>query len=242
MTTSLANRLAAWVPATLLIAGSLAFILGGSRHPHVNPTTMGPLGTNEFYRHFAHTVLSTPGWQAFHTLILIGPVAWALAAAAVVRLFGERGTALAEVGRHALGIGAVLWALAFVLDGYVAPRYAQAVISADASSAASAVATFSANAFTMARIGMISIVLIGIAVLSLAAALLLETRARSWSGIVGAAGLFVGSWPVVAALSGEFYPGPFTSVYWTATALAIGLWFLLLGTTFVRPWKAGADR
>jgi hypothetical protein len=39
-----------------------------------------------------------------------------------------------------------------------------------------------------------------------------------------------GTWPAIAAMRGEFFPGPFTSPYWSLTALSIGLWFILLGT------------
>jgi len=43
-------------------------------------------------------------------------------------------------------------------------------------------------------------------------------------------GVAAGTWPAIAAMRGEFSPGPFTSPYWTLIALSIGLWFLLLGT------------
>src|SRR5688500_9047607 len=118
------QRLDAWFPALLLIAGSVAFIGGGSRHPHVNSRTMPMAGSDEYFRHFASTILSMPNWEFFHTLILIGPVLWALGAAGYVRLLPQRGTAIAEVGRTAMLMGAGLWALAFVLDGFVAPRHA----------------------------------------------------------------------------------------------------------------------
>ena len=223
------SRLDAWIPAALLFPGSLAFLGGGSRHPHVNAMTMPAPGSDEYFRHFAGMMLAMPRWELIHTLILVGPVLWALAAAGITRLFPDRATALGDVARTALITGATLWALAFVLDGYVGPRHAQALIAAGPGSDAATIATFGANAFTMARIGMISIALMGAAVLTMSAGLLFGARLRSWRAFVGGTGLLVGAWPLCATVTGEFSPGPFTSVYWTATALALGVWFLLLG-------------
>jgi hypothetical protein len=228
------TRLDAWLPALLLFLGSAAFVGGGSRHPHVNGGTMGPPGSDEFFRHFAAMILNMPDWELFHTLILVGPVLWALAAGGTVRLLPARAASFGDVGRAALLMGAALWAVAFVLDGYVGPRFAKAVSLAGLGSDAAAIATFGANAFTMARIGMISVVLIGAAAFAFGAALLFDARIRSWRAAVGATGLLVGAWPALAALGGEFYPGPFTSAYWTPTAISLGLWFLLLGTVLPR--------
>jgi len=129
---------------------------------------------------------------------------------------------------------ALAGALAFVLDGFVAPRHAESIAAAGVGADASAIAAFGANAFTMARIGLISVTLMGAATLAFGAALLFEARLWSWRGFVGATGLLVGAWPFVAAVSGEFYPGPFTSVHWTATAISLGLWYLLLGSALPR--------
>lgn len=233
-TTQRPGRLDAWLPALLLFAGSVVFIGGGSRHPHVNSMTMPPAGSDEYFRHFAAMILGAPDWQLFHTLILAGPVLWALGAAGTVRLLPERAKGIGEVASTALLMGGALWALAFVLDGFVAPRYAASMASAGAGADSAAIAAFGANAFTMARIGLISVTLMGVATLGFGAALLFDARLWSWRGFVGATGLLVGAWPLVAAASGEFNPGPFTSVYWTATALSLGLWYLLLGTALLR--------
>lgn len=223
-------RLDPWLPALLLCAGSAAFLGGGSRHPHVNSMTMPPAGSDEYFRHFAAVILGLPRWEAFHMLILVGPVLWALGASGAVRLLPPRARGIGDVGRGAVLMGAALWALAFVLDGFVAPRLAMAVAAARVGADGAAIAAFGTNAFTMARLGLISFTLMGVATLAFGAALMLGARLRSWRGFVGATGLLVGAWPLVAALRGEFDPGPFTSVYWTATAISIGLWYLLLGT------------
>jgi hypothetical protein len=224
------SRLDAWLPAALLIAGSVAFLGGGSQHPRVNVMTMPPAGSDEYFRHFAQMMLSMPNWHLIHTLLLMGPVLWALGAAGSTRVLPRRAGVLGDIGRTALLAGASLWALAFVLDGYVGPRYARAVMSAGVGADAGAIAAFGTNAFTMARIGMVSVVLIATSALALGAALLFDARTRSWRMLVGATGVLVGAWPLFATLQGEFSPGPFTSVYWTRTAISLGTWFLLLGT------------
>lgn len=233
-TTQRPGRLDAWLPALLLFAGSAVFIGGGSRHPHVNGMTMPPVGSDDFFRHFAAMILGMPDWQVFHMLILVGPVLWALGASGTVRLFPERARGIGEVGRTALLMGGALWALAFVLDGFVAPRHAESIAAAGIGADGAAIAAFGANAFTMARIGLISVALMGAATLAFGAALLFDARLWSWRALVGATGLLVGAWPLVAGLSGEFYPGPFTSEHWTSTAISLGLWYLLLGTTLPR--------
>jgi hypothetical protein len=229
------SRLDVWIPALLMMAGSVVFIGGGSRHPHVNANSgMGTMGSDEFYRHFAGMIQSMPNWELFHTLILIGPLLWALGATGATKALAPRATVVGDVARSALLMGAALWALAFVLDGYVAPRYARVLVAAGPGSDAGAIATFGANAFTMARLGMISVVLMGAAVAGFGAALLFDTKRLSFRAGVGATGLLVGAWPALAAMRGQFYPGPFTSVYWTATAVAFGLWFLFFGVAILR--------
>jgi hypothetical protein len=232
MLTPSRSRLDVWLPTVLLVVGTLVFFVGGGRHPHVNANSgMATPGSDEFFRQFARMIVDRPSWERFHTLILLGPVLWALAAAGVVRCLPSRVAALADVGRTALVLGAALWALAFVFDGYVGPRYARAVIDAGPTADAVALATFGANAFTMARIGMLSVALLGTAVLTFGAALVFDLRTRPWSATVGALGVLLGAWPLIATLRGDFSPGPFTTLYWTPLAVALGAWFLLLATT-----------
>jgi hypothetical protein len=222
-------RLDAWLPALLLVAGSLIFLGAGRHHPIIN-ASLGPIGSDEFYRTFAAHMLHMPNWESFHLGILAGPLLWTLGAAGIARLISVKATPLAEVGRTALMLGASLWAVAFVLDGYVGPRLAQAIAAAGVGADALAIKTFSTNQYMMARLGMLSMVLIGGAILVISAAMLVESRRRSWRAVVGALGVLVGGWPLIAAARGEFWPGPFTSPYWTATAISLGVWFLLLAS------------
>lgn len=222
-------RLDTWLPALLLVAGTLIFLGAGRHHPIIN-ATLGPPGSDEYFRAFAGHMLHMPNWESIHLGILVGPVLWTLGVAGIARLVSARATPLADVGKTALMLGASLWAVAFVLDGYVGPRLAQVIAAAGVGADALAIKTFSTNQYMMARLGMLSLVLIGGAILVISAAMLLDLRLRSWRAVVGGLGVLVGGWPLVAAARGEFWPGPFTSPYWTATAVSLGIWFLLLGT------------
>ncbi len=222
-------RMEAWLPALLLMAGSLVFLGAGRQHPIID-ATLGPAGSDEYFRSFAAHMLHIPNWESMHLGILAGPVLWTLGVAGIARLLATKAVPLADIGKTALMLGAGLWAIAFVLDGYVGPRLAQTIASAGVGADALPIRTFAINQFTMARLGMLAIILIGAAILVLSGAMLVGVRIRSWQAGVGGLGLFIGGWPLIAAAQGEFSPGPFTSPYWTLTALSLGLWFLLLGT------------
>jgi len=166
-----------------------------------------------------------------HALILAGPVLWALGAAGAARLLPAGAAALGETGRAALLLGAAAWGVAFVLDGFVAPVLARNIVSVtNPAELPGALAPFRTSQLTMARLGTVSVVLIGAAATAFGLALLTAARAASWRGVVGASGVLVGLWPMIAAARGEFVPGPFTSPYWTLTALATGIWFAALAT------------
>jgi len=227
------SRLDGWLPALLLFAGSALFLGAGRLHPQIN-ASLGAVGTPAFYRAFAAHMLHTPNWGDMHLGILLGPVLWALACSGVARLLSPRASVIGDFGRSALMLAAGLWSVAFVLDGYVGPKLAAAIVDAGVSHDAQAIGAFSANQLTMARLGMLSIVLVGAAMSAFGIGLLIESRLRSWRSAVGAVGVALGAWCLVAALGGEFYPGPFTSRYWSLTALSIGFWFLLLGTVLPR--------
>ena len=237
------SRIDALLPAALMVAGTVAFFAGGVRHPHVN-ASLGPMGSDEFYRGFAHTILHTPNWESMHAMILAGPVLWALGAAGLARLLPGRAAAFGEVGRTALLLGAGLWAIVFVLDGFIAPSLARGVEGAAASAAAadarSVFTAFQVNQRMVGRLGTVSMVLLGVAECALAVAVLLSaagarTAAALWRAAVGSVGLLVGLWPLVATLRGEFAPAPFTSQYWALTALSTGLWFVALATAVRAP-------
>jgi hypothetical protein len=233
------GRIDAWLPAALLAAGSAAFLGAGRLHPRIT-AALGPVSSDDFFRAFAAEILQVHNWETMHTLILLGPVLWAIAAVGTARLLPPRTSALGDAATGALLLGAAFWAVGFVLDGFVTPVHARTVAAAGVGSDATALAAFRITQLTMARLGMFSIVLVGAAVIAFGAALLVGTRARSWRTAVGVSGLLVGAWPAVAALQGEFSPGPFTSPYWSLTALSLGLWFLALGSVLPGLDRGGA--
>ena len=236
-----ATRLDRWLPALLLAAGSVVFLAAGRLHPIVNSATMPEAGSADYFRAFAATMLQMHNWESVHLGILVGPVLWAIAAAGAVRALPARTAALGDIGRQALLLGATLWAIAFVLDGYVGPRLAAAIAAAGVGNDAVAINAFQANQLTMARLGTLSVVLMAVAALIFGAALLAGATLRSWRMGVGVLGIAVGAWPMIAAATGEFYPAPFTSTYWSLTALSFGVWFLLFGVALVRGGRAPRD-
>jgi hypothetical protein len=223
------SRLDAWLPTILLFTGTAVFLGAGLRHPLINES-LGQIGTDGFFRMFAAEMLHTPNWHAMHLGILLGPVFWALAGASTVRLLPARATSLGDVGKGALLLAGGLWSVAFVLDGFVGPGLAEAIAAAGVGADRVAINAFRANQLTMARLGMLSVVLMGAAMLTFGTSLLIDSTLRSWRAVVGALGVLAGAWPAIAAMTGEFFPGPFTSSYWSLTALSIGIWFVLLGT------------
>jgi len=227
------NRLAPWLSFILLAAGSLIFIGGGRLHPHVG-NALGPLGSAGYFLHFAQTIVTTPGWVPIHMMILIGPVLWALAAPGIRAALPEGGAPLWATAQVSLAVSATLWIVVFVVDGFVAPVFAQALAAGSAVAPdPSLLASFAANQTTVIRVGLISWILNGVAI-ALFSIGLLFTQGRSYLRMaVGVTGLLVGAWPTVAAITGEFLPGPFTSEVWKETALATSIWYLLLGITLV---------
>ncbi|HEY7095732.1 MAG TPA: hypothetical protein VH437_03355 [Terriglobales bacterium] len=107
----------------LLLLGGVIFLWGGKNHPAIN-AQLGPLGSEEFFRHFVAHVLGTPNWQAIHTGILAGPVLWVLGAVALWdRLRRAEESQWSSLALVALALGGLTWAVAFVFDGFVAPYY-----------------------------------------------------------------------------------------------------------------------
>lgn len=227
------NRLTSWLPLILLFAGSVIFIGGGRLHPHVG-AAIGTLGSAEYFLHFAQTIVSTANWVPMHLMILAGPVMWALAAPSIRYALPASGSTLWATAQTSLVISAALWAVVFVVDGFVAPVYANAMVGASQSGADPSLLTvFAANQTTVIRLGLISWILNGVAIALFSIGLLVG-RGRSYLRAgVGAIGILIGVWPIVAALTGEFIPGPFTSELWKETALATSVWYVALGVALV---------
>ncbi|MDQ3698671.1 MAG: hypothetical protein M3373_11710 [Gemmatimonadota bacterium] len=223
----------AWGAAVILILGSLLFLSGGRAHPAIS-VAIGA-GPDDFFRAFAEKVQHTGGWHAMHMLILIGPLCWAIAAPALLDAIHPAARGLTSVARSALLLSGALWAVAFVLDGFGAPVYANALTAAGSSSIdAGVLASFQANAIMMSRLGLVSWVAGGLGIVILGGSLLAPIVRTPWRVAVGVSGILIGAWPLIAAVEGEYAGGPFTSQYWMENALAVGVWYFALASCGLR--------
>ena len=219
--------------ALLLTAGTLVFLWGGAQHPQTD-SSLGPLGTPEYFRAFAQHVAGHVGWQNIHTGILAGPILWVLGSVGLAKRFSrEIDAGWSMLGLVSMGLGAAAWAVVFVQDGFVTPHLAAAVM--EAGSSLDAVHAFRANQEIVIRLGLVSWLLIGFGIASIsAAAWTSQDQARLIRLVLVPAGFLVGLWPLVAWVVGVFRPGPFTSGTWTATAILTSCWFLVAAAALVR--------
>jgi hypothetical protein len=213
--------------AAILIFGSLLFLSGGRTHPGIG-VALGA-GPDDFFREFAAKVVHTHGWHAMHLLILIGPLCWAVAAPALLDALSPEARPVTSVARSALLLSGGLWAVAFVLDGFGAPVFANVVAGGGPPGLADgALVSFQAIAIMMSRLGLVSWVLGGLGMALLGGSLLAPGARTRWRMAVGAAGIAIGAWPLLAALEGEYAGGPFISRFWMMNALAVALWYVAL--------------
>lgn len=229
-------RPAAWGSSALLVVGSALFIAGGAQHPRAS-TDFGPLGSDQFWHSFAAHITHHPNWIAIHVLILLGPILWALGVPARQGAANERSHDAAEtlehLARRSILLGAMLWTVAFVIDGFVAVQTATSIAAASTTELPGLLAVFRFHQHTMARLGLIAWVLIGLTMALYGASAIIRARAFGARPLIGAWGVVVGLWPIVAALTGEFDPGPFTSRLWNVTALASAFWFTTYGVSLL---------
>lgn len=225
------SRTGAIVGGSLAILGSIAFMYGGSFHPHVN-SDMGALGTEPFYLHFIAAILETPHWERFHAMILIGPVLWALSIAGLAHTVDDKRRPIWQIATQAMAIGGALWAATFALDGFVSALHARVVAGA-ATPMMQAITyrDFVANQNVVARFGQAGWFAFALGITTIGILLASAFRQAPRRAILGASGIAIGGWSVFACLSGRFSPAPFTSHYWTLTALVTATWFAAFGAT-----------
>jgi hypothetical protein len=215
----------------LLIVGGVVFIWGGSQHPPTD-ARLGAIGSEEFFRNFVRHVVEHGNWQLIHTAILAGPVCWALGGVgASLMLRGHGEASFSTLGIVALAMGATAWAVTFVFDGFVALRYAQTIAAHPQGDITALLIGFQANQVVVIRLGLVSLILIGLGMAALGASGVIAAtgRARVAKQVIGAAGILLGAWPTVAWATGIFDPGPFTSSLWPPTALLTTAWFMAIG-------------
>lgn len=233
----------ALLPGVLFVLGSILFLAGGKSHPMID-SSLGAMGSVEFYQSFATHVRAAPHWEAIHDLILIGPVLWALAASGVHAALPRAGDALWGVARTSVALGASAWVVAFALDGHNARAYADAIAAAtDPATLTDRAFQFSISTRLVGYFGRLGWMLMSLPFAAYGAGLLLEAGATVWRRVLGAAGALVGGWMLFELLRGDFTPAPFTSHYWRYTALAAGIWSIAFGFTIAaRRYPTGAAR
>ncbi len=223
------NRLHDFLSGLLFIAGTLVFLNGGRQHPRID-SSLGLPGSVEYFHNFAGHVLQHHDWEGIHAQILAGPVLWALGALALAERRRRAGESRwSGLGSTALLLGAGCWIVAFVFDGFVAPRIARTLAADEGQLSPAYLSEFAANAEVVIRAGLVSWLLIGFSAAAFGVSLAVERRAGTFQRVVSWVGIPLGLASIAAWLSGSFIPGPFTSPLWTPIAIATGLWFLLAG-------------
>jgi hypothetical protein len=215
----------------LFVLGSVLFLAGGKSHPSIN-STLGVMGSVQFYQAFADHVRSAPHWEAIHDLILIGPVLWALAASGVHSVLPRSGDPLWAIARTSFILGAAAWVVAFALDGHNARAYSDAIAAAsDPVVLADRAFQFSISTRLVGYFGRLGWMLVSLPFAAYGAGLLLGAPASLWRKILGASGILLGVWMLYELVSGAFTPAPFTSQYWRYTALGTAAWVSAFGAT-----------
>lgn len=236
------ERAAEFLAGTCLIVGSVVFLWGGAQHPATGPE-LGPLGSETYFRNFARHVVEHAAWQNIHTGILAGPILWALGIWAVRKwLPVEKDSVLISMGLAAILLGSAGWSVTFVIDGFVAPVQASAVLVGEPQQGA-ALTSFMALQEFVIRLGLVSWLLLSAGLAALGAMMLAcATTWRSFRYLFGLVGAVLGLWSVLAWAVGIFRPGPFMSAAWIPTAIATALWFLVLGFAIAWPTASRSKR
>src|SRR5205823_3218613 len=100
----------------LLVGGSLVFVYGGAFHPHIN-SSIGTLGSAEFFDNFRMKIAHHGAWEQIHTMIMAGPLLWLIG----IRAFWSDRNDWTRMATTAMTLAATVWSVAFVFDGFVAP-------------------------------------------------------------------------------------------------------------------------
>jgi hypothetical protein len=203
--------------SALLVLGSCLFVYGGAFHPKIN-SSLGQIGSAEFFQRFYEHIAHLGAWEFIHTLILLGPVLWLLG----IDSFWWSENRWNNTARKAMTFAATAWAVTFIFDGFVAPFIVRMLPPEVGRS------MLAANQVVVIRLGLVAWLMLGFSMVCGGVGVLITDPPRSrrvWSQV----GMLLGTWPFVAWALGLFLPGPFTSRYWNATAVGTALWFLIAG-------------
>jgi len=205
----------------LMVIGSLVFVYGGAFHPRIN-SSLGVLGSPEFFQNFYMHIAHHRSWEFIHGLILAGPLLWLIGAGS----FWSDRNGWTRMATTAMTLAATAWAVTFVFDGFVAPNIVRRLTPETGWYA------LSANQDVVIRMGLVSWLMLGFSMIAGGIGTLVSRRTRGAS-VLAWVGILLGVWPFIAWATGTFLPGPFTSQYWNATAVSTALWFLVVGVFLV---------
>ena len=201
-----------------MVIGSLLFVYGGALHPHIN-SSIGTLGSAEFFENFRMKILHHGSWERIHAMILAGPLLWLIG----VRSFWDDRHGWTRTAVTAMTLAATIWSVAFVFDGFVA-SYIVRSLPGDAGRNALAV-----NQNVVIRLGLISWLALGFSMIAGGVGILASENRSRTSSTLSWIGIALGLWAFIAWITGLFLPGPFTSPYWNVTAVSVAFWFLAVG-------------
>jgi len=226
----------------LLIVAGLWSSVGGVLHPGTGDPALGAGGSIEYWFNFAAITAGFASWEGVHVSIMAGRVLMALGGVGLFWLLRERGERqFSSLALMALGIGATLWAVAFIFDGYVALTQAQAVMrETDAAHQAGAIAGLRGAETVLNRAGLVGITIFGLGQAAFGASILVAgiwpdgSLARPLRLIIGYAGIILGLFPAFGWLTGMLTPSPFNSPLWRPFASLIVAWFIAVGIALVR--------
>jgi len=201
----------------LIVVGSLLFAGGGAFHPKIN-SSLGALGSPEFFQNFYMHIVHHSSWRLIHGMILAGPVLWLLGLGA----FWSDRMGWARMANTSMTLAATAWAATFVFDGFVAPDIVRWMTPE------TGLYQLAINQDAVIRLGLVSWLALGFAMMAGSVGILLANRSGG-AKVLARIGVPLGAWPFIAWATGTFLPGPFTSRYWNVTAVSTALWFLAVG-------------
>ena len=205
----------------LLVIGSFVFVYGGALHPKIN-SSLGAIGSEEFFQNFYMHIAHHGSWELIHGMIMAGPLLWLVG----IGSFWRDRSSWNETAKTAMTVAATAWAVTFVFDGFVAPSIVRWLTPEVGRY------QLAANQVVVIRMGLVSWLMLGFAMIAGSIGTLGSNRPRS-AKVLSWVGIPLGVWPFIAWVTGLFIPGPFTSQYWNVTAVGTAIWFLAAGVSLL---------
>jgi hypothetical protein len=190
---------------------------GGAFHPKIN-STLGALGSQEFFTNFYMHIQHHAAWEAIHGMIMAGPLLWLLGVGA----FWRDRSGWTRMAMSAITLAATVWSVTFVFDGFVAPNIVRWMTPENG------LYFLAVNQTAVIKFGLVAWVMLGASMIAGCVGILASMRSKG-ARILAWIGIPLGVWPLVAWMTGVFIPGPFTSRYWNVTAVSTAFWFLAVG-------------